>query len=348
MKFRIRFADKIVGFLIIAAIGFLVFAVFMLGKRHRWFAKDQTYITHFDSASGLSSNMPVQYRGFTIGNVKSFDLTAEDKVEVSFTIYDTYLDRVREGSLVELRVNPLGIGGGQFLFYPGLLPNPPEGNFIPSAHSDTGREYLEQGLVIIGGQDDSITVIISRVNTLLQNINSVALQLRDAFRGTDTKTTLGRTVAELEKTLKGASSLVGNVDAGLKPAMENAGEITGHIERIASQAESVIADLKTLTAELANPEGVALKILDTQGPVYTNLERSLNALSGTLESLELTAGAFPAQLSQVEALIQDLRTALAAAEDVIIALRNNPLLKNGIPDRVRSGTGGTSPRDIPF
>jgi phospholipid/cholesterol/gamma-HCH transport system substrate-binding protein len=348
VKFRIRFADKIVGLLIIVAIGFLVFAVFMLGKRHRWFAKDQTYTTHFNSASGLSANMPVQYRGFTIGNVKSFDLTADDKVEVSFTIYDTYLDRVREGSLVEIRINPIGIGGGQFLFYPGLLPNPPEGNFIPSVNSDEGRDYLEQGLVVISGQDDSITVIISRVNTLLQNINSVTLQLRDAFRGTDTKTALGRTVSELEKTARGASSLVGNVDAGLKPSLENAGQITEHIGRIAAQAESLVADLRTVAAELANPEGLALRVLDAEGPVYTNLERSLNALSGTLESLELTAGAFPAQMSQVEAFILELRTALESAEDVITALRNNPLLKNGIPHRGGPGTGGTGPRDIPF
>jgi phospholipid/cholesterol/gamma-HCH transport system substrate-binding protein len=348
VKFRIRFADKIVGLLIIVALGFLVFTVFMIGKRHRWFAKDQTYLSHFDSASGLSANMPVQYRGFTIGNVKSFDLTEDDKVEVSFTIYDTYLDRVREGSLVEVRSNPIGIGGGQFLFHPGLLPTPLEGDFIPNAHSDEGREYLEQGLVIISGQDDSITVIISRVNTLLQNINSVVLQLRDAFRGTDTKTTLGRAVSEMEETIRGASSLVGNVDAGLRPSLENAEQITEHIARITVQAESAIADLRTLTAELANPDGAALKILDANGPVYTNLEKSLNSISGTLESLELTAGALPAQMSQVEALILNLRAALESAEDVIIALKNNPLLKNGIPDRGRGGTGGTSPRDIAF
>jgi phospholipid/cholesterol/gamma-HCH transport system substrate-binding protein len=348
VKFRIRFADKIVGLLIIVAIGVLVFAVFMIGKRHRWFAKDQTYLTHFDSASGLNANMPVQYRGFTIGNVKSFDLTAEDKVEVSFTIYDTYLDRVREGSLVEMRSNPIGIGGGQFLFHPGLLPNPLEGNFIPNVNSEEGREYLEQGLALVGGQEDTITVIISRVNTLLQNINGVVLQLRDAFRGTDTKTTLGRTVSELEGTIRGASSLVGTVDAGLRPSLENAEQITEHIERIAAQAESVVADLKTVTAELANPDSLALKILDTDGPVYTNLEKSLNSISGTLESLELTAESLPAQMSQVEALVLNLRAVLESAEDVIIALRNNPLLKNGIPDRVQSGTGGTSPRDISF
>jgi phospholipid/cholesterol/gamma-HCH transport system substrate-binding protein len=348
VKFRVRFADKIVGLLIIAAIGFLVFAVFMLGKRHRWFAKDQTYLTHFDSALGLSSNMPVQYRGFTIGNVKSFDLTAEDKVEVSFTIYDTYLDRVREGSLVELRVNPIGIGGGQFLFHPGLLPAPLEGNFIPNAHSEEGRDYLEQGLVIIGGQDDTITVIISRVNTLLQNLNGVALQLRDAFRGTDSKTTLGRTVSELEKTARGASSLVGNVDAGLRPSLENAEQITEQIGRITLQVESAIADIRTVTAELANPDSLVLRTLDTNGPVYANLEKSLNSISGILESLELTARSFPSQMSQVETFILELRAALESAEDVIIALRNNPLLKNGIPDRVLPGTGGTSSRDIDF
>jgi phospholipid/cholesterol/gamma-HCH transport system substrate-binding protein len=347
VKFRIRFADKIVGLLIIVALGILVFSIFMLGKRHRWFAKDQAFLTHFDSASGLSANMPVQYRGFTIGNVKSFDLTAEDKVEVSFTIYDTYLDRVREGSLVEMRSNPIGIGGGQFLFHPGLLPHPMEGTFIPSAASDEGREYLEKGLVVISGQDDSITVIISRVNTLLQNVNGVVSQLRDAFRGTEA-TALGRSVAELEGTVRGASSLVGNVDAALKPSLENTGQITESALRIVAQMEAALADLRIVTAELANPDSLALRVLDAEGPVYVNLERSLKSISGIMEGLESAAGALPAQMSQVAALVPEIRSALEAAEDVIIALRNNPLLKNGVPDRTRPGTGGTSPRDISF
>jgi phospholipid/cholesterol/gamma-HCH transport system substrate-binding protein len=347
VKFRIRFADKIVGLLIIVALGILIFSIFMLGKRHRWFAKDQTYLTHFDSASGLSANMPVQYKGFTIGNVKSFDLTAEDQVEVSFTIYDTYLDRVREGSLVEMRSNPIGLGGGQFLFHPGLLPDPMEGDFIPSVNSSEGRDHLEKGLVVITGQDDSITVIISRVNALLQNVNGVVLQLRDAFRGTE-QTALGRTVSGLEGTVRDASSLVGNVDAGLRRPLENAGQIAESVGRIAAQAEAALADLRIVTAELANPDSLAMRVLDPEGPVYANLDKSLNSISAIMESLETTAGALPVQMSQAAALILEIRSALEAAEDVIIALRNNPLLKNGVPDRIPAGTGGTSPRDISF
>ena len=106
--------------------------------------------------------------------------------------------------------------------------------------------------------------------------------------------------------------------------------------------------MKTLTTELANPDSLVLSVLDTDGTVYTGLERSIKALAGTLESVEAAAGTFPAQMSQVAALISDLRSALEAAEDVIIALRNNPLLKNWVPNRARSGTGGTSPRDVAF
>ncbi|MDR2739450.1 MAG: MlaD family protein [Treponema sp.] len=341
MKFRIRFADQLVGLLIIAALGILVFSIFMVGKRHRWFAKDQTYRTHFESASGLSANMPVQYKGFTIGNVKAFDLTGDDKVEVSFTIYDTYLDRVREGSLVEIRINPIGIGGSQFLFYPGIRRDPLEGDFIPSVNSDAGKDALEKGLVLIPVYDDSITVITTRVNTLLQNINGVVTQLRDAFRGTDTETSLGRTVSGLEGTARSASALAENAESALKP-------VFGNIEQLTDDMRSVIRDLKTVTAELSNPDSLVLTVLDTGGAVYTNLERSLKSLSGTLESVEATAVTFPAQMPQVAALISELRSTLEAAEDVIIALRNNPLLKKGVPNRVQPGAGGISPRDVAF
>jgi phospholipid/cholesterol/gamma-HCH transport system substrate-binding protein len=35
-------------------------------------------------------------------------------------------------------------------------------------------------------------------------------------------------------------------------------------------------------------------------------------------------------------------------DDLLVALANNPLLKNGVPERLETQTGGTSPRDIRF
>jgi phospholipid/cholesterol/gamma-HCH transport system substrate-binding protein len=139
MKFKIRFADQIVGFLIIAALISLIFVVFMLGTQQRWFAKDFFYKTYFDSAAGLGDNMVVQYKGFPIGNVRSVTLTNDDRVEVSFSIYDQYQNRVREGSLVELIVSPIGLGN-QFIDSPGLgVDVQEEGALIPPVTSPQGR-----------------------------------------------------------------------------------------------------------------------------------------------------------------------------------------------------------------
>lgn len=98
MKFRIRFADQIVGFLIVVALISLVAIIFLLGSRQRWFARDYQYKTYAASASGLSENMPVLLKGIQIGAVKTFHLTGDDQVEVIFTIYDSYADRVKQGS----------------------------------------------------------------------------------------------------------------------------------------------------------------------------------------------------------------------------------------------------------
>jgi phospholipid/cholesterol/gamma-HCH transport system substrate-binding protein len=332
----------------------VIFAIFMLGSKHRWFAMDGIYRTYFDSASGLSTNMPVQYKGFTIGNVKTFDLNAEDLVEVRFTIYDTYLDRVREGSLVELRSSPIGLGGSQLIFYPGLGEVQTEGDIIYNVNSDEGKLLLERGLAFVPNQDDSITIIINRVNTLLGNTNGMVTQLRNAFRGADTSgrpddTALGRTVAGAEGAVKDASSLLRNVDGALEPIMGDVDELIVEINGILLQAQSLLGDLKVVTTELANPDSLVLTALNTDGVIYTNIEKSLSALAGTLGSIEATAAYLPAQvMPQVTGLITQVRETLVSVDDVLTGLRNNPLLKNGIPEKVPRGTGGTSPRDVAF
>ena len=60
MKFKIRFADQIVGFFVIVCLVSLAFVIVMLGRSQRWFAKDYTFIKVLPSAVGLGKNMPVQ------------------------------------------------------------------------------------------------------------------------------------------------------------------------------------------------------------------------------------------------------------------------------------------------
>ncbi|GHV40600.1 hypothetical protein AGMMS50268_24180 [Spirochaetia bacterium] len=344
MKFTIRFADQIVGALIILALGALVFVVFMLGSSQRWFSRDYAFKTYFDTASGLSKNMALQYKGFTIGRLKSFDLTEYDRVEVQFVVFDTYISRVREGSMVDIEVSPVGLGN-HFLFYPGLGLEPvEEGDLIPSIGSPEGKILLAGGLALVPKHDDSITLILSRANSLLENVNNVLVQVEEAFAGTDA-TKLGQTVGNVERATAGIRQMTQDIPVDIDRTVD---VITNTLNTILGDLRPILANLQTLSAELSNPDGAIAAILNTDGPVYTNLSSSLVSVSGTLRNLEKTTAFLPTQMPQVAALIIEVRTVLQTAEDVLISLTNNPLLKNGVPERVETQPTGTSLRDINF
>lgn len=333
MRFRIRYADQIVGIFVLAAVLGIIFVIFMLGSRQRWFARDFQYKTYFESAVGLSRNMAVLYKGFTIGNVKNFTLNESDQVEVNLSIYDTYAGRVTEGSLVELIVSPIGLGN-QLLFYPGLGSRRlEEGALIPPVYSPEGRALIRGGLALIPDHDDSVTLLISRANTLLDNLSQVALRMDDVLTGNG-DSSLGRVVVEAEETIAALHSLTG--------------ELSGALGAMVGDIRPILSDVSTLTDTLADPDGGLRSVLDPQGAVIANLESSAAALSEILVNLEKTSAFLPAQLPQVAVLLTELRRTLKTAEDVLISLTNNPLLRGGIPQPVESRSSGTSPRDISF
>ena len=172
MRFSMRFADKIVGAFVVLALAILVVVIFMIGRSQRWFKYDYNYISYFESAAGLSKNMPVQHKGFTIGYVKDFNLADDDRVEARFTIFDEYRDRwVKEGSLVEVVANPFGLGNS-FIFYPGIGINIlDEYSLIPDINSIEGKRYIANGMATKTDSGDSISDILNKVNELLDNIN---------------------------------------------------------------------------------------------------------------------------------------------------------------------------------
>ena len=332
MKFKIRFADQIVGVFIVLSLAALVFVIIMLGSSQRWFARDASFHTILPSAGGLARNMAVQYRGFTIGNVRSFRLTEADNVEVVFTIFEEYRDRVRLGSLVEMMLHPVGLGN-QFLFHAGRGHELEEGAFIPTLGSAQARELMRQGLVEVPHYDDSITLLLNRANSLVYEINHTIVLLNEALGpGTDA-TEIGQMIGSVRRILADAEAL---------PQ-----EIGGAIEIVTADLPSILANVDAITAGLSDPDGLLYAVLDTEGEVYVNLVQSLNSISGILENLERTAAFIPGQLPQIAGLIIELRAAASTAEDVLTALTNNPLLRRGIPERI-DAQAAPGPRGIRF
>jgi len=318
MRFSIRFADKIVGTLVIVALAILVFVIFMLGKSQRWFVRDFQYITYFNTAAGLSPNMAVLYKGFTIGHVKQIILTDDNRVKAIFNIFEEHNHRVRKGTIVELQASPIGLGNS-FLFFQGRGEQLPEGSEIPELNSDKAKEIIEANMVDRPEANDSIANILNQINTLLENLNK---SIGPAEEGGDPPIQV--ILADLEKTINDISLQIGP---------------------LLGQVSAILADLKILTEQLSEPSGTVMSVLDGEGPIYTDLVKLLDSVNGILKSLDDTIGYFP---TQVPPLLSDLNATLRSAQDVLISLTNNPLLRGGVPERKETGPSGANSRNLEF
>jgi phospholipid/cholesterol/gamma-HCH transport system substrate-binding protein len=330
MKFKIRHADKIVGILTLLAVVFLIVTIFFLGSTQRWFSIKHSFYTVLESASGVSENMPIQYKGFTVGNVDTVELNENDEVIVTFHIFDEYMDRTKEGSLVNVIVSPIGLGN-QFQFYPGLGDLLEENTFIPLIDSYEARQLMSQGLTQVNEGEDTISSLVAQVGDVLGSINNVLIDAGDAIIGTDA-TTLGRIIGGVEGTMTSISGAASNIDDGLPPVLKEDEDTLASLQNAVS----------SLNEKLNDPDGMLSSLLASDGAMFNSLEDSLDSVSSTLNNIERMSG------TQLGGLIEELRVTISSAEDVLESLKNNPLLKKGFTEDVTAESGGNSPRDISF
>lgn len=268
MKFSIRFADQIVGVLIILALAILIVVVFMIGKSQRWFVRDLQYVTYLTSANGVRTNMGVQYKGITIGHVKKIALARDDEVEVTFTIFEEYSDRVRYGSLVEVQVSPIGLGNS-FIFYSGngtdLMP---EGTVIPEVNSAAGKILISNNQIDMPESTDSIVNIINRINQILADLEMVT----------------------------------GDIGERINPILEGVPNILSNVERITGG----IADPDGALMTALERDGSVTTILEDLAGIIGNLEEVSNFIPAQLPQLAVLISDINVTLMQVQDLMTSL------------------------------------------
>ncbi len=96
MKFKIRFADQVVGVFVLAAIVAVAVVLILIGVNQRWFAKNYYFTSKFSTGAGMFVGMPISFKGFDIGKIARMSLNEQDEVDIRFFIADTYYDRVRD------------------------------------------------------------------------------------------------------------------------------------------------------------------------------------------------------------------------------------------------------------
>lgn len=320
MKFKIRYADQIVGILSLAALAGLVVFIFAIGAAQNWFVKKNNYYTIFDSGSGFAAGMDLTYKGFSIGKVRAVTLK-DGMVRVDYYVLSDYVSYVHENSLVELITSPIGLGSS-FVLHPGISKSIiPDGSEIYRLDSGYGKEIIEKNLIHIESQTDSIGVLMNKVSLILDNVNKLLATVNDAAQG------------------KGDSpvkEIVGNVNSiteNLIDVSGNLGDLSRNLSNITSSENGVVPEL--LGNELTENINTLMKNL-------SDVTTDLQGISGNVNGLV-------SQISpEVMSALAKLNTALIQVQDVLTGVKNNPLIRGGVPDRSKGDSSTAQIRDTEF
>jgi phospholipid/cholesterol/gamma-HCH transport system substrate-binding protein len=376
MKFKIRFADQIVGlFILLAVIGVAAILIFV-GINQRWFAKNYYFASRFVSGDGLSVGMPIMLKGFEIGKISRITLNAQNEVDVRFYVEDTYYGKVRPNSVLELASSPIGLGSA-LKFHPGKDVQQPlaEMSFIPTLDSAEGRRLVEEGLVEIPKGEDVIGSVIAKLNPLLDEAQSTILEFKKVATTVDSGLNgrggpLGTMVNDLSTTPGRVNRTVDNLNTKINTLLDKVTVIADNLTDISVKANGVVGDLsvnldvisqnlKEMTGDLKNTPGLVKRLLDPKGSIDTFLNDS-NELYTQVDTAIKNANAIILQLKsfaefinndtrpQVSGILEKGNTTLNQVNDVLEAAKNNPLLKGGVPPRPVPATPLSSYRDEDF
>ena len=261
MKFKIKYADQIVGILSLIAIIALIFIIFLIGSTQKWFVPKHNYYTIISSASNISVGKAVTYKGFEIGKIKSFTLDDSNNVVVHFYITDDYRDKIVKDSIIEILTSPLG---SSVIFYPGNKTDfLPDNSFIPERSSDEAKALILSRKVSVVEQTDSINTILAMATTLVGDIDTLVKQINIALEGNE-DTPLTYTITQLNELLANINAITANPE-GLIPKLLEDEQSQGSIANVLLQLDSTMGDINSITNSVdANMPGISILISQLQ------------------------------------------------------------------------------------
>ncbi|MCL2791988.1 MAG: MlaD family protein [Spirochaetaceae bacterium] len=305
MKFKIKYADKVVGiFIIIGLLSVSVLLIFM-GINQRWFATNYSYHTRFLSADGLRVGMPIRYKGFQIGQIRRVRLGSENDVEVDFYIYGEYIDIITPNTIIQKITSPIGLGS-DIIIHPGRASTEriPENSFIPSFNTPEARALIDAGLVEITAPDG----LMEQINPVLSDLTALLNSLNRTLEG--------------EETLA-AGQIVKNIE-------EITSEVSSNIENILTDVENIIKNINTFSTSLSDPNNTLTAILRDDSEIYEHIDEILSNLNNTMIGISDFISFINNSRPQITGVLEESRGALREGTAVMEGLRNNPLLRRGI------------------
>jgi phospholipid/cholesterol/gamma-HCH transport system substrate-binding protein len=349
MKFRIKYADQVVGVFLMLSLVLVASALVFIAVNQRWFVHNASFKSVFASANSISVGTAISLRGFEIGKISKLSLTKDNQVDIEFTVYNEYIDKVTMNSVLELSTSPIGLGTS-LIFHKGKSGQRlTEGELVPAIDSEKGKSMVEAGLVDIPKKDDTIARLLSSVNTVLENVNTTVLLLNATLEG-KSKGPVGEVLDNVNVTLRGATKAMTDfsgtmdwVQTSFGPVAQGAGDtLTGinsqlpavfaQVDSLLKQMNEAVANLQQMTESLKDTNGLVPRLMGDPA-LMTNIEQVIAGLNTAMGQVQTMLAGLNAEVPKLSSTLTEVRGAIASAQDVMEGLKNNPLLKGGITEK---------------
>ena len=159
--------------------------------------------------------------------------------------------------------------------------------------------------------------ITGRVNSVLDKIDTVSVDL-----------------GEISRTTKGT---LGTLSTNLESITENL--------KVTSEG---LKDTRGLATRLLDPKGSLDTILNDQNALYKQVDSALQSTNAVIAQLKGFVEYINSTRPQISSILEKGRETLDQGKDVLEAVKNNPLLKGGVPAQKEQTSTLKSYRDEDF
>jgi phospholipid/cholesterol/gamma-HCH transport system substrate-binding protein len=204
------------------------------------------------------------------------------------------------------------------------------------------------------------------VSGVLNGLDESVLRLEETIAHVNT--VIDQAAGEVAGILDQVDGVFAQVDGIAGQVDDVFGQVDGvvdDVDTILGQASNVVSNIEMTTESLRDPTGLVPRLLDPQGSIATildddnalfeqitdviaSLETSIAGLQQSIADIQQFTTYLNTTQPQISSLLEEGRQTLSTGQDVLEGLRNNPLLRGGIPEEQEQPTTSQSIRDEEF
>ncbi len=277
------------------------------------FSKQRVFYTIFDDAGGLNTSAPIMANGYKVGLVKSIYFEPENRrklvVELMLTADNFEIPKGTKARLVSDLFGTTNIN---------LILGEDVGNYVVG---DTLMSEMEVGLTEeLTNVSKSLIPLKVKAENLIQNLDSLVLDIRDALGKGERASSVNRALADLAVTMENLKRATGKIDV-LVSEEGDLGRILSDVEAFTSVLDKNKGEIDRLVGNLATfSDSLAASELTS---TINNANRTFAELADAMEKINNGEGTV-GKLLKNDSVYNNLNAATDNLDKLFIDIKERP------------------------